>query len=369
MKHRPYYFIIQWLGISLLVFLLMIPATQARQVRVSILFVHYSVGTGIVQGYCWDSQYRRNITETLDTLHVSVSTDTARIVFHSYRMNDEGMGSPLSDTLPGSGENGCAFNRFSNFEYDFYGANYNRMRIWNSDNGFYGDAFAGLIDQFFNVPNKEDSLFWKIFRTHNTPSSFPDSVTEVDGYDLVIIKNPYACWFQMTREKADSIKILYRAVRDSIVNHPEINVALAFGTPLLLGHEVSDSTQAKITYDLATWFASDSFFTHSNTGTYKNIWKWDSYHLLCETEEAPNRYCLKAEYHAGDGSHLSNAGSSIAQDSLVAFIKRAAQDIIIQKSGLTTRSDIDRAILDEKNGGTTTEQDVINLIQQYNTGG
>ncbi len=311
--------------------------SYAAKERVSILFIHYSVGTQITQGYCWNPIYRRNITETLDTMTIVVANDTADIVFRSYRMNNEGAGNPLSDTLPGTVDNGCAFDRFNNFEYDFYGANYNRMRIWNSDNGFSGDAFAGIINQFFNVPGKEDSVFWKIFKTHNVPSSFPDSVTEVDGYDLVIIKNPFACWAQMTQAQADSIRVLYQILRDSIVAHPEINVALAFGTPLVIGPEQADSSMGKITYELATWFASDSFFTHTNTGKYKNIWKWDSYRILCEmSSDSANRYCLKREYSvapdAGD-SHLSNAGATRAQESMTDFIREAVTDILIQRAG------------------------------------
>ncbi len=340
---------------------------RAAKERVSVLFIHYSVGTTIVQGYCWDPQYHRNITETLDTMTITVSADTADIVFRSYRMNDEGMGSPLSDTLPGSAENGCAFNRFSNFGYDFYSGNNNRMRIWNSNTGFSGDAFAGIIDQFFNRPNKEDSVFWKIFKTHNVPSGFPDSVTEVGGYDLIIVKNPYACWFQMTQAQADSIKVLYQTLRDSIANHPEINVGLAFGTPLILGHEVSDSSQAKITYELAAWFDSDSYFTHTNTGPYKNVWKWNSYHPLCETSAVTHRYCLKPEYQGGGGSHLSLHGASVAQESLVTFIREAVEDILIQRAGVVTRQEIDSKIKEFREG-SASESDVSNLIEQYSEG-
>ncbi len=352
-------------------------AAQAAQQRVSILFIHYSVGTQITQGYCWNPIYRRNIIETLDTITVVVSSDTADIVFRSYRMNNEGAGNPLSDTLPGAGDHGCAFDRFSGFEYDFYGANYNRMRIWNSDNGFSGDAFAGLIDQFFNVSGKESMLFWKMFTTHQVPSGFPDSVTETDGYDLVIIKNPFACWAQMTAAQSDSIKVLYRAVRDSIVNHPEINVVLAFGTPLVVGPEQADSSMGRITYQLATWFASDSFFTHDNSGTCRNIWKWDSYRGLCEmSPDSSNRYCLKRQYSVSPGggdSHLSHAGCTAAQESMVGFIRLAVTDLLIQRSaepGLPSpqqRLEIDRKINDFRIGAAT-EQEVLELIAGYNTG-
>ena len=173
--------------VTVAICLLSAALVRAEKVRISILFVHYSVGTQIVEGYCWDDQYRRIITEALDTMTVAVDTDTARIVFRSYRMNDDPAGFPLSDTLPmgTSGSEACAFDRFQGFDYDFYGGNHNRMRIWNSDYGMSGNAFAGLLDQFFCRPDKEDSVFWRIFQTHEVPSSFPEPVTEVDGFDPV----------------------------------------------------------------------------------------------------------------------------------------------------------------------------------------
>lgn len=342
----------------------------ARTQRVSIIFIHYSTGTIIVDGYCWGDTWRRNITETLDTATVTYGIDTARIVFHSYRLNNDAGYSALSDTLPGSDENGCAFDRFSNFTYDLVTSHYNRMRIWNSDGGFSGKDYAGLLEHFFNVPNKEEQQFWKLFKTHNTPSSFTDSVTEENGYDLVIIKNPYACWAYMTQAQADSIRVLYEAVRDSIANHPEINIALAFGTPLRLGTQVFDSSQAKITYNLATWFASDSFFTHSNTGPYKNLWKWDSYRLYCEmSPDSVNRYCLKNAYYGDGDSHPNpQLGATTGQESLIAFIRNATSDILIQRSNDTTvtRSDIDRKIR-EFQRGQAAEEDVLALIRQYNS--
>jgi len=331
-----------WLKLAVAVLAMIIglgtasPVTAAKK-RVSILYIHYSVGTSMVIGYCWDPQYNKNITVSLDTMNVTYDGDTADIVFRSYRINDEGSLSSLSDTCPADAQ-GCGFNRFSGFTYDLLVGK--RVKIWNSWSGMSGNAYAGILDHFFNVPDKENQTFWKMFKTHKTPSGFADSVTEVDGYDLVIIKNPYACWYQMSQAQSDSIKVLYRALRDSIVNHPEINVALAFGTPLRLEHydagsiQLHDSAQAKIIYDLASWFASDAFFTHTNNGIYKNIWKWDSFRPLCELGNVANKYCLKTEYHAGDGgSHLSRPGYSTAQDSLLSFIRRAARDILIQRSG------------------------------------
>lgn len=335
---------------------------RAERVRISMLFVHYSVGEQIVAGYCWDDQFRRNIRETLDTMTVFVGTDTARIVFRGYDMNSSE--NCLSDTV---GDCGHEY-YFNFFNYDLSTSGYNRMKIWNSWDGVT-NQFAGILKYFFERPAKEDSLFWTIFEPHNVPTSGGDSLLE--KYDLVIIKNPYICWGFMDDAQADSIEKFFETVRDTVINHPEINLALAFGTPLNLHDQVlEDTAMAKITYHLANWFASDSFFTHSNTGPYKNLWKWDSYRPLCETSpDSANRYCLKNEYWFGDNtSHLSLLGQSDAQDSLVSFIRRATEDILIQRAGVVTRQEIDLKIKDFKEGNAT-EQEVLDLIEQYNSGG
>jgi hypothetical protein len=321
--------------------------TEAARQRISILYIHYSVGTGIVEGYCWGGGFSRNIVESLDTMLIVAQADTADIVFRSYRMNGDYAGVPLSDSVPGTGSNGCAFTRFSSFRYDLDGLAGDRMRIWNDNGGFGPHSYAGILKLFFDVPGKEDSLFWRMFTTHRIPSSGPDSVTEIDGFDLVMVENPYYCWGYMSQAQADSIKVLYQVLRDSIVAHPEINFAMVIGTPLLLGrYGVLDSTQARITYDLASWFASDDFFRHDNI-TYRNVWKWDSYRPLCEMGEGKvNRYCLKTEYFDGaaSGSHLSLSGYSLSQDSLQHFLRRTIQDILWQRVGGSPDSDGDGII-------------------------
>jgi len=316
---------------------------RAGQERISILFIHYSVGTGIVEGYCWGG-YNRNIIETLDTMTIVAETDTARIVFRSYRMNGDYVATAISDTLPGDGSNGCAFDRFSNFTYNLDGAAGNRMRIWNDNTGMGTNGYAGILNKFFFMPDKEDSLFWRMFTTHEVPSSFPNPVTEIDGYDFVLIKNPYDCWAYMTQAQADSIRVLYRVLRDSIAAHPEINVGLAFGTPLRINDRGQyDSSVAKITYDLASWFDSDEFFTHDDAAC-RNIWKWNSYQHLCETSpDSANRYCLQTRYFNGEasGSHLSLAGYSDSQDSLLVFLREVVQELLWRRVGGSTDSDND----------------------------
>ena len=350
--------------LSLSALLLSGHVVSAEEERVSVIFVHYSVGTQIVSG----SWYPRcHIRDTLNIPPVVVGTDTARIVFRSYRMNNDLGGNPLSDTV--SNED-CWDERFENYRYEYADPWHNRMRIWNSDNGMQGNAYAGLLNDLFDIPNKEDSAFWRAFETHNVPGSSGDSVSE--HYDLFIVKNPYACWFQMTQAQADSQRILYQIVRDSLANHPEINFVFAFGTPMRIGHDGIDSAQARITYELATWFASDSFFTHNNSGPYGNIWKYDSYRLMCETSpDSVNRYCLKNAYWQGPpdgGSHLSSYGAAVAQDSLASFIRRATEDILSIRSGRATRRDIDLKIKDFREGQATI-QEVLDVIESYNSGG
>lgn len=331
----------------------------AEEVRVSVIFVHYSVGTTIVsQSLNPGSQH---IRDTLNIPPVTVGTDTARIVFRSYRMNNEMGGTPLSDTV--SDQSGWDY-RFQNYRYEYFDPWHNRMRIWNSDNGMNGNAFAGLLNDLFDIPNKEDSAFWRAFTTHNVPGSSGDSV--IEKYDLFMVKNPYGCWVCMTQVQADSQRTLFQIVADSMANHPEQNFALIFGTPLRLSEQGcgGDSSNAKITYELATWFA-DTF----DVSGYDNVWKYEFFRILCETSpDSANRYCLKEEYwDQWSGSHLGHDASDLAQDSLGAFVRRATEDILVQRSGRVTRLDVDRKILEFREGPATV-QEVLDLIERYNSG-
>jgi len=150
-------------------------------------------------------------------------------------------------------------------------------------------------------------------------------------------------------------------------NHPEQNFAFIFGTPLRLSEQGcdGDSSNAKITFELATWFA-DTF----DVSAYDNVWKYEFYRILCETSaDSANRYCLKNDYWNGEGgSHLNHDGSDLAQDSLAAFIRRATGDILTMQSGRVTRRDIDRKIRDFREGQATV-QEVLDLIERYNSGG
>lgn len=339
-------------------------SVNSAQVRVSYLFVHYSVGESAITN-CWGPS--GDIRKSIDGLTVTVGTDTARIVLRTHNINYDHLDSALSDTVAiWSPSNSCwGDDRInSGYDYDFQSYSINRNRIYNSD------GTSPLLQNLFNKPNKEDSAFWIPFTEHTI--NYGGGQTAWEHYDMVIIKNPYLIWKTFTQQKADQIKGYYEAVRDSIINHPEISIALAMGSPLAYqtGSDddfSSDTSMAKIVYNLGSWFASDSFFTHDNNGTYKNIWKLDSYRPMCELDNVYDKYCLDQAYWAGSGSqsHLSAAGMEKFQNVLVDFIRLTAQDILIQKSGTVTRLDIDRKIKEFREGNAT-EQDVLNLIQQYN---
>jgi len=323
--------------ILLIILMLLALTATAGEVRLEFLYVHYSVGYQMISAGC---EIRG---EYLDTMNIVVDTDTANIKFRSYHTNYEAINGALSDTIASA----CGETRFDpSFNYDLRKtSNINRTNIWDPWQGIV----AGLLTNFFDKPDKEDSTFWKIFTTHNIPGPVDSLLVK---YDVVLFKNPYATWGSLTQTQADYIKTFYRAVRDSIANHPEIKVGLLFGTPLRLGHYgQTDSSRAKITYNLASWFASDSFFTHSNTGPYKNVWKLDTYKQLCETDNVINKYCLANNMWAEDaGSHLSDLAAEISQDTLAGFIRQIAKDILIQRNNITTRRDIDTKIYDFQNG-------------------
>ena len=343
----------------------------AGEVRVSYLFIHYSVGLSGIINCQGDAG---NIRNTLDTMNVAIGADTARIVFRSYNINYDHQDSSLGDTVSvWAPADWCYIeNRINTgFDYNMQGGGVsNRNRIFDSD------WYSPLLVNLFQRPDKEDSIFWYPFIEHQIPYDNGDLVTT--HYDVVIFKNPYMIWRDFTAQKADSIKTWYKAVRDSVVNHPEINVAFAMGTPLAYqtGSDDdfdSDTTLAKMVYDLATWFVSDSFVVHSNldTAVYRNVWTADLYRPLCELAPGSyNRYCLKDEYWAGPGgeSHLKSAGAAALQAELVNFIRNVTEDILIQRSDQVSRRDIDQKILDFREGQAEL-QEALDLIEQYNSGG
>lgn len=306
---------------TLLSTLILAATASAAKVRVSLLFLHYSVGNQIITASCYD----QTLYDIIDTMNVTYGTDTANIIFRDYHLNYWNSG-PLSDTIVG-----CDDFHFSGFNYDLRSPNYDRTKIWNSWDG-QTNAFAGFLEDFFYVPDKENQKFWKMFTTHNVPGRSGDSVLEF--YDIVMIKNPFICWSYMDQAQADSIQKFYTIVRDSVAAHPEIRVGLVFGTPRVIGDTVDDTLMAKITYNLVQWFNSPAFFTHSNTGQYKNLWKFDTYTPLLEMADNQYKYGLKFSYAAGaTNSHLSAEGSAVALEALLGYIRQSAQDVLVIKSG------------------------------------
>jgi hypothetical protein len=195
-----------------------------------------------------------------------------------------------------------------------------------------------------------------------------------EKYDLVIIKQPYIVWQEFTQERANMIKGFYRNIIDSVADHPEINFVASFGTPLAFNENgsqdfSSDTSMARLVYRLAIWFR-DSLVNVPGTPQVPNFWAFDSYTPLCETAAGQqNRYCLKTEYWAGptSQSHLNVNGASVGQDNLIAIIRQAALRILGGSASVVTRQDIDLKIKAFREG-TATVQEVIDLINQYNSG-
>jgi hypothetical protein len=344
---------------ALIIFLLTTAAAQAEQSRVSFIFMHRSVGLQAL-GNCIRPDGPRDIWMVLDTLQAYAGSDTARYVFHSLNLNSGVQGNCVSDTVT----DGPCEVRWLNTCYDWAYRDREKIII-------YGSAlYSPILEEIFRNPGREDSLYWDVFTEHYL--DYGGGNLRWEKYDMVMVKNPYIIWTDPTPERVQATKQNYLALRDTLANHPEINFCFVIGTPLCWESFDADSSQAKLIYGLATWFASDSFFTHDNNGPYRNLWKLDTYRPLCETSpDSANRYCLKRAYWAGPNgqSHLSPLGSEVMQDTLISFIKSSTLDILMQRGGgRPSRGDIDRKILDFREGRATM-QEVLELIDRYNAGG
>jgi len=338
--------------------------SMATETRVSYIFMHRSVGLEAVTG-CLPPYYR-NIREVLDTMNVFSGSDTARIVFRSYNLNYGVMGdTSLSDTV----WYGDCWEDYNNLYrgYDWELQEREKIIIYTPGN------YSPTLINVFQYPNRENQVFWNVFKQHEIP--YPGGVYVTEKYDLVMVKSPYIIWRFPSPARMDSLRSYFRAVRDSVANNPELNYCFVFGTPLSFMSDGfdGDTLEARLVYYAARWFASDSFFTHSNDGPYRNVWKLDTYTPLCETSpDSANRYCLKNLYWAGPNnqSHLSPVGALAMQDTLLSFIRRATMDILIQRGGENrpSRGEIDRKIKEFREG-TATLPDVLELIERYNSGG
>ncbi len=292
--------------------------------RVSILFVHYSNGDIALQGTCWNSAYNRNIMYYLDTMKVLVGSDTGKIAFRSYQMNaDAGNlgGAALSTATPSSGENGCAFGRFSNSSFG-WGSDFNRMSIWcHMNDGPNGSEYdvAGLLNRFFFRPNKEDSAFWAPFRTFR----LPDNTLEVDGFDLVCIKQPQRSYGRMNVAKRDSIKVLYSIVYDSMAAHTETNWCLVFGFPYAYDAYKNDAASAALVGQLLHWFND----TLPDPNVH-NVWTFDSF-----TPVSTSGYTLDLQYtNPEDRDHLHfTTGGTAVQQALIPKLRNIAEEILASR--------------------------------------
>lgn len=345
--------------------LLLLPLTvSATERRVSFLFMHRSVGLQAVTN-CGGPSGPRNIRAVLDTMTVTSGQDTARIVFRDYNLNYFLGDTCLSDTIHFSGCGQDYLQSFRGYNWE----NSDREKIIHFAPGGYSDMLMNVFQQ----AGRQDSAYWNVFREHTVP--YGGGGNALEKYDLVMVKNPYIIWKAPTQARVDAAKSFYMAVRDTIANHPEINFCFVFGTPLALNTSGGDdfggdTLAARLIYQLAQWFDSDAFFRRDNNGPYRNLWKLNTYTSLCETSpDSPNRYCLKTAYWAGSGaqSHLSNLGAEVMQDTLIAFVRRATADIMGVPPGRPTRADIDRKIKEFREG-RASEQEVLDLIQQYNRG-
>jgi hypothetical protein len=248
-------------------------------------------------------------------------------------------------------------------------------KIWYNNSCPLLDVFSDASKNTAINAGTLGANIWDVFRNHQVYTDAANLSARVwERYDMVIIKQPYLCWTDFTQARADMIKGWYRAIRDSVANHPEINFVASFGSPLTFLESGSmdfqgDTTMARLVYRLANWFR-DSLVNVPGAPTVPNFWAFDSYTPLCETAAgAQNRYCLKNEYWAGATaqSHLSAAGAAEGQDNLIAIIRQATQQILTTRSGVVTRQDIDLKIKAFREG-TATAQEVVDLINRYNSG-
>lgn len=345
-----------------LVVALSICASAATDERISVLYLHRSVGKSIVEN-CMDPRFgARNIRTVLDTIHATVGDLTSRFVFRSGNLNSP-EGPPVTETT-------FTANCSEVPIVPLY--NGNSTKIWYNNSCPLLELFSDTSKANAIADGPFGEHMWDVFRNHRLRTSADDPADSAwERYELVIIKQPYIVWAGFDQERADLIKGWYRAIRDSVKNHPELNFAAAFGTPLCYEESggmdfSSDTSMAKRVYQLALWFR-DSLETED----VPNFWAFDSYTPLCETRRVQNRYCLRDDYWGGPTaqSHLSSLGVALAQDTMISFIKRAAIEIMAVRSGteIVTRQDIDLKIKAFREGQASV-QEVIDLINRYNSG-
>lgn len=278
--------------------------------RVSVLSMGRSVMRSAVKN-CYGPAYGpRNIRDVLDTL------GNGRIHFRfmclNYVLEED---SCLTDSVK---TGSCEESHIDNSGFSW--SSDSREKIINypaSGND------SPILENVFNQSGKEDSLYWEIFGEHYIHYTESDSVWE--DYDIVILKNPYIIWRDVTQARVDSIKNYYNYLADSCEAH-SLPLHFAFGTPLCYQASSdddfdSDTSLAKMVYDLATWFIDTLDYDH----------KFDCYRPLCNTNEGnPYRYCLDTLLWAGAGSesHLSSLGAESLQVLMINYIDSAVNIVL-----------------------------------------
>lgn len=310
--------------------------------RVSILFAHYSNGAIALAGTCWSSSYHKNILYWLDTLviHNSVG-DTGRISFRSYNLNADGgnyTGTALSDTVVGTGENGCEFDRIANSSFS-WGGDQNKMQIWNrQDNGPISEGGeydrAGLVDFFFGVAGHDTLGWWAPFRT----CELADGTVEPDGFDIFMVKQPQrafgcaeGCDTAMIRQRCDSLKILWQKVYDYCADYPQIQWVLVFGVPYDADASNISEAEAAILGKHLNWWND----TLPTVNPAPNVWLFDSFSPLMQWEsghymEAGHevKYMFADSVTDSENHILASVGASLIQDTLVPFIKTICDSLL-----------------------------------------
>jgi hypothetical protein len=327
------------LRIILLLILLAMNAGATKR-DVSILFIHYSVGSQMVSpepawsGKCTILDTLRYINENAPIVY---NGDTAVISFRDYQMNSETTTGGLSDTDATSIDN-CIPTRFEPFNYAL---NQGWARVTLSGQ----DGASSLLQENFDIPIAErDTMFyWRMFNQHNVPSYVGSTDSTLEQYDLVLIKQAYYHWGVPLFDSAKIVeyKTNWAKIVDSLtISNSTIRIGFLFGTPLYAAGTKSgartDSADAHMNYPFAVWFR-DSLMNHSNYDSTKNCWLFDSYTYMCDTSvDNTTRWGLATAYWLdGDpGSHLSSAGAELEFDSLTSFITQATMDILIQESGV-----------------------------------
>ena len=302
--------------------------------RISILFSGWSNGHIAMNGAGGGAPYHQNIKNSLDTITTVSGTDTASFHYHSMNLNYDG-GTPVSaHGLVGEYSNDFSY---TGSTFDWIVGDYDRSIIWcRSENG-PGPGnddieLAGILTYFWDRPNREDSAWWKPLRTH-----LDDWDTlEVDGYDIVIWKNPQRAIANMNTVWADSLRALYQMLYDTCANHPERDFVLMFGFPRDSDGVGADS--AGITYDLLRWFIDTLPETSAHNVHVFDSWGpmmgWQSGHYMEVGYEST--YWWPDSVTSGDDHMLNTVGATLFQNQFIPFIDSVAEGVLDRRRGGTT---------------------------------